>query len=88
VSTGPARHLPRRREWPRQKQLRRRDNAWFTYRIEADPRLPSQKKTLRGRRYPDPLARVWDGEIVPMLETAPSIRAVAIEEFCRRDISS
>jgi transposase InsO family protein len=55
------------------------------YRIEADPRLPSQKKTPRGRRRPDPLAGVWDSEIVPMLEAAPGIRAVAIfEEICRR----
>jgi hypothetical protein len=28
------------------------------YRIEADPRLPSQKKARRGRRRPDPLAEV------------------------------
>ena len=56
------------------------------YRIEADPRLPSQKKKPRGRRRPDPLAGVWDSEIVPMLEAAPGIRAVAIfEEICRRD---
>jgi hypothetical protein len=34
------------------------------YRIEADPRLPSQKKKPRGRRRPDPLAGVWDSEIV------------------------
>ena len=56
------------------------------YRIEADPRLPSQKKSPRGRRRPDPLAGVWDSEIVPMLEAAPGIRAVAIfEEICRRE---
>ena len=55
------------------------------YRIEADPRLPSQKKKPRGRRRPDPLAGVWDSEIVPMLEAAPGMRAVAIfEEICRR----
>jgi len=30
------------------------------YRIEADPRLPSQKKVPRGRRRPDPLAGIWD----------------------------
>ena len=58
------------------------------YRIEADPRLPSQKKSPRGRRRPDPLAGVWDSEIVPMLEAAPDIRAVAIfEEICRREPS-
>ena len=56
------------------------------YRIEADPRLPSQKKKPRGRRRPDPLAGVWESEIVPMLEAAPGIRAVAIfEEICRRN---
>jgi transposase InsO family protein len=55
------------------------------YRIEADPRLPSQKTKPRGRRRPDPLAGVWEGEIVPMLEAAPGVRAVAIlEEICRR----
>src|ERR1700726_440252 len=55
------------------------------YRIEADPRLPSQKEKPRGRRRRDPLAGVWDSEIVPMLEAAPGIRAVAIfEEICRR----
>jgi hypothetical protein len=46
------------------------------YRIEAAPWLPSQKKKPRGRRRPGPLARVWDSEIVPMLETALGIRAV------------
>jgi hypothetical protein len=40
------------------------------YRIEDDPRLPSQKKASRGRRRPDPLAEVWDGEIVPILKSA------------------
>ena len=55
------------------------------YRIEADPRLPSQKKQERGRRRPDPLAAVWDGEVVPMLEAAPGIRAVAVfGEIVRR----
>jgi hypothetical protein len=55
------------------------------YRIEADPRLPSQKKKPRERRRPDPLASVWDSEIVPMLQSAPGIRPVAVfEEICRR----
>ncbi|MEY9299645.1 hypothetical protein ABIF24_004276 [Bradyrhizobium elkanii] len=30
------------------------------YRIEQDRRLPSQKKAPRGRRRPDPLARVFE----------------------------
>ena len=55
------------------------------YRIENDPRPPSQKATPRGRRRPDPLANVWDSEIVPMLEGAPGLRAVGIfEEIIRR----
>jgi hypothetical protein len=55
------------------------------YRIETDPRLPSQKTSPRGRRRPDPPAGVWEGEIVSMLEAAPGVRAVAIfEEICRR----
>jgi len=55
------------------------------YRIESDGRLPSQRKKPRGRRRPDPLAAVWESEIVPMLEAAPGVRPVAIfEEVCRR----
>jgi hypothetical protein len=55
------------------------------YRIEADPRPPSQTKMPRGRRRPDPLAEVWEGEIVPMLQAAPGVRAVAVfEGLCRR----
>ena len=37
------------------------------YRIENDPRLPSQKTAPRGRRRPDPLAAIFESEIVPML---------------------
>jgi hypothetical protein len=60
-------------------------SAATAYRIEADPRLPSLKTNRRGRRRPDQLAGVWEGEIVPMLEAAPGVRAVAIfEEMCRR----
>src|SRR5579859_4730677 len=44
------------------------------YRIEDDPRLPSRRKAPRGRRRPDPLPEVWDGEIVPILKSAPGIR--------------
>jgi hypothetical protein len=54
------------------------------YRIEDDPRLPSQKKVPRGRRRPDPLAEVWDGAIVPILKAAPGIRAIAVLEEIRR----
>jgi hypothetical protein len=55
------------------------------YRIEKDPRLPSQKQTARGRRRPDPLAGIFDAEAVPLLKSAPGIRPVAIfEEMMRR----
>jgi transposase InsO family protein len=54
-------------------------------RIDKDPRLPSQRKAPRGRRRPDPLASVWDSEIVPLLQAAPSLRPVALfEEIIRR----
>jgi hypothetical protein len=55
------------------------------YRIEKDPRLPSQKMAPRGRRRPDPLAAIFESEIVPMLQAAPGLRPVAIfEEMMRR----
>ena len=55
------------------------------YRLENDPRLPSQKKCPRKRRRPDPLLAVWDSEIVPMMTAAPGLRPVAIfEEMVRR----
>jgi hypothetical protein len=54
------------------------------YRIEDDPRLPSQKTVPRGRRRPDPLADVWDAEIVPILQATPGLRAIAVLEEIRR----
>jgi hypothetical protein len=54
------------------------------YRIEADPRLPSQKKEPRGRRRPDPLAPYWDTEIVPILKAAPGIRVIGVLGELRR----
>jgi hypothetical protein len=54
------------------------------YRIEADPRLPSQKKAPRGRRRPDPLAEVWEAEILPILTAAPGLRAIAVLAEMRR----
>ena len=38
------------------------------YRIEKDPRLPSQKKARRERRRADPFADVWDNEVDPDVE--------------------
>ena len=54
------------------------------YRIEGDPRLPSDKRALRGRRRPDPLVDIFDAEVVPLLGSAPGIRPVAIFDELRR----
>src|ERR1700730_16322008 len=54
------------------------------YRIESDPRLPSQKKPLRGRRRPDPLESIFESAVVPMLVAAPEVRPVAIFEEVQR----
>jgi hypothetical protein len=55
------------------------------YRLAHDPRLPSMKKAVRGRRRPDPLGSLFETEIVPMLKAAPGLRPIAIvEEMVRR----
>jgi hypothetical protein len=55
------------------------------YRLGLNPLLPSQRDRERGRRRPDPLADIFDAEIVPLLQAAPGLRTVAIyEEMCRR----
>jgi hypothetical protein len=59
-------------------------SAATAYRIEQDPRLPSQKKAPRVRRRPDPLAAVWDSEVVALLKSAPGLRPVAIFDEIRR----
>ena len=54
------------------------------YRLAADP-LPVQEKKPRGRRRPDPLADIFDTEVVPILEASPDIRPVGVfEELMRR----
>ncbi|QDQ82315.1 IS21 family transposase [Paraburkholderia megapolitana] len=47
-------------------------------RIEHDARLPSQKPRRYWRSRPDPLADVWDTEIVPLLMNAPRLQAITI----------
>jgi transposase InsO family protein len=54
------------------------------YRLDQDRRLPSQKQAPRGRRRPDPLAEVWDSEVVPLLKSTPGLRPVAIFDEIRR----
>jgi hypothetical protein len=53
-------------------------------RLDADPRLPSQKRQPRGRRRADPLEPFWDSEIVPLLEAAPGLRPITIFDEMRR----
>src|SRR6201993_3412214 len=59
-------------------------SAATAYRLEQDPRLPSQKKAPRGRRRPDPLGEVWDSEVVLLLKSTPGLRPVAIFDEIRR----
>jgi hypothetical protein len=53
-------------------------------RLEADPRMPSQKRQPRGRRRTDPLEPFWDSEIIPLLESAPGLRPITIFNEMRR----
>jgi len=55
------------------------------YRLEQDPGMPPDQSRPRGRRRADPLAAIWENEIVGMLQAAPGLRPVAIfEEILRR----
>ena len=55
------------------------------YRLQSSPTLPSQKKARRDRCRPDPLADIFDTEVVPLLQSSPGIRPVAVyEELLRR----
>ena len=54
------------------------------YRFGHDPRLPSDRKAPRDRRRPDPLADIFEAEVVPLLQAAPGIRPVAIFDELRR----
>lgn len=55
------------------------------YRIEKEARLPSQTRSPRDRRRPDPLEHIFEAEVVPLLKAAPGIRVVAVyNEMLRR----
>ena len=47
-------------------------------RLDADPRIPSQRRQPRERRRPDPLEPYWDSEIVPLLEATPGLRPITL----------
>jgi hypothetical protein len=75
----------RQTDTPPQAAAKASFSSSSAYRLEKDPRLPSQKNVPRERRRRDPLADVFDAEIVPMLRASPGLRAIAIfEEMTRR----
>ena len=56
-------------------------------RLDADPRMPSQKRQPRERRRPDPLEPYWDSEIVPLLQGAAGLRPITVlHEMQRRHL--
>jgi transposase InsO family protein len=55
------------------------------YRLEEGSPAGSQERPPRGRRRPDPLAGIFDEEIVPLLEASPGLRPIGLfEELIRR----
>lgn len=54
-------------------------------RIERSDALPSQRPSRSWRTRGDPLAAVWDAEVVPLLQADPQLNAVTLlEELQRR----
>jgi hypothetical protein len=54
-------------------------------RIESHESLPSQRAPRRWRTRLDPLADVWEAELLPLLQTSPHLSAVTLlEELQRR----
>ena len=74
----------RRKDTPSVAAARAAFSTPTAYRIESDPRLPSQKQTPRTRRRRDPLADIFDEEVVPLLVESPSLRAVVVSDVDSR----
>jgi hypothetical protein len=54
-------------------------------RIEEQARLPSQRPSREWRTRTDPLAEVWDSEVLPLLQVDAALNAVTVlEELQRR----
>ena len=54
-------------------------------RIESSVTLPSQRPPRHWRTRRDPLSKVWEAEVVPMLSGAPALMGVTVlEELQRR----
>ena len=54
-------------------------------RIEQDARLPSQKPRRYWRSRPDPLAEVWDKDVVPLFPSEPRLQAITILRKLQND---
>ena len=48
------------------------------YRLAADPGSPREERPPRGSRRPDPLAGLFETEVVPLLQAAPALRPIAV----------
>ncbi len=54
-------------------------------RIERRAVLPSQREARSWRTRTDPLGQVWDGDVVPLLESTPGLMSVTVlQELQRR----
>src|SRR5271168_367161 len=72
-----------RRSWWRRRE--RGSASAVDDRYESDPGLPSQRAGGPSRRTRvDPLAEVWESEIVPMLAAHPRLRGTTILEELHR----
>ena len=47
-------------------------------RVEEDVTLPSQRARRYWRSRPDPFAAVWDTEVVPLMNNAPTLMAITV----------
>ena len=74
----------RRKDTPSAAAAKASFSIATAYRIESDPRPPSQKRTPRGSRRRDPLDGIFEKEVVPLLVECPGLRAVTIFEELRR----
>tara|TARA_R110002020_G_scaffold260972_1_gene475358 strand:- start:10667 stop:11059 length:393 start_codon:yes stop_codon:yes gene_type:complete len=58
--------------------LQRGKQGKIGFRMAQDPRLLSQKVTMRARWRLDPLKDIFGAEVVPLLQEAPGLRPVAV----------
>ena len=74
----------RRKDTPSVAAAKASFSTATAYRIESDPRPPSQKPTPRTGPRSDPLDGIFEKEVVPLLVESPTLRAVTIFEELRR----